>query len=1128
VQFAHGEKAAPEPEPEPEPEPQPQPQPATEPTKPARPPPGAAGLQVEIPGQADGDEAPAASPSAATSMLVFARLRHWATRATDGSPRGSRPQGEAAVERVRRVLDEIVPVLHPGRAVLYLVDKEQEVMLPMCTIGLAAVECTPHTLGIGIAGEAALSGLASIVPAADHDHRFDALSDIAAAAAADSMEVGDDNDEDEGVEDAEEGVSVLCLPLFSSLPVDATDHHSDSEQVRAVLQLANSNAHPFQSSDLQLAGHLCAGIGDLLVAEWEHVLRYIRAIPPAAPVAPNEGDRAMLTIAPQPKAANSSNGGAADFKKAVSNVILEQTAASLMSPGANKGGEVGSEEAEPDLQADAVGSACHIIANVLRVASDMVLVDQARFFVVCHSTSQLWPAYFHNKTKPDSVDAISELSVNEITPRPLTCDTAVARCALMGKPSITSDDDEARATDVAETGTAVQRRARALTFAARPASPDQEDDDTGRASPPVRAEDGQESEEAGGTALCAPLFCRGTLIGVLHLPPQLVQQHPKLYDEDDLQMVEGLCTDVSTALAEGTSPQKLLAVMLALAKQHTDEVKNMQKILGAASVSRSGHAKRRSNPRNPAPSPRARSKSGLSNRSASVGHSGLWGLGSKESEAIDNLTELRNRQYSEGMLWRQISVAGRAVLGTAASRSDAAFAFAVAWYCVALPLHLAFADGSMEVQRITEQDLAAPPPPPPVTTFASASPTPSAMGIGLKTAIVRGLNLRASTDPSSLEEEMTTASVDPFLESWLFIVVTWLDFFADLAVGLALFKFPKLARLLDVIRSEVEVDPLSPGFVKQQDHSRQLHVRGIGAQYESEEALIDVFSMFGTVDHAIVRHRVSADGETNTSWAIVTMATPEGKQAALNEQSTLPDPITVASFSTNQAAASKGAMAHAWGSGLSDKSLWHVRLWRKSIQVLTTLWEVAQSCVAPARYGKNEKQALEGIGCICALPLGMIVPSNWVTTVRLLRLIHVPRGASIFRKWVQQAALHYAVVNILRAIVFLVLLSHWLGCGFLWLLRDDPHASEWMPAPCYVSAIDQYICGVYWAFGTLTSNISFEPHSGRQRVLTIVAWCGGLVLYGSILSSLVSTLANLDRAASAHREHMDALEEYVA
>jgi len=144
--------------------------------------------------------------------------------------------------------------------------------------------------------------------------------------------------------------------------------------------------------------------------------------------------------------------------------------------------------------------------------------------------------------------------------------------------------------------------------------------------------------------------------------------------------------------------------MLTLAKQHTLEATNMRLILGAASVSRGGHSKRRSAPRPNAPSPRAsetdrdssraRSATGLSrSRSATAGHSGLWGLGSKENEDVHNLTALRHRQYSEGMIWRRIVVASRALLGTSASRSDAAFALAIAWYCVGLPLHLAFADG---------------------------------------------------------------------------------------------------------------------------------------------------------------------------------------------------------------------------------------------------------------------------------------------------------------------------------------------------------------------------------------------------------------------------------------------------
>ena len=302
---------------------------------------------------------------------------------------------------------------------------------------------------------------------------------------------------------------------------------------------------------------------------------------------------------------------------------------------------------------------------------------------------------------------------------------------------------------------------------------------------------------------------------------------------------------------------------------------------------------------------------------------------------------------------------------------------------------------------------------------------------------------------------------------------------SDLAVAFALFQRPTLRPLIDTFTTKTK---------EEQDRSRQLLVKGIGVHFDTEDTLVDVFQCFGVVNGATIHQQMDKDGVTNTSWAIVTMNDSVGKQAALDGKDTLPDPITVTGSTAQEGGAT--GMRNTW-------------MWKKGTEIIIALCEVMQSCIAPDRYEKNGRRALEQVRCICALPLGMVVPSHWITTVRLLRLTHVPRAAAIGRKWVQQAALHYATVNILRAITLLMLLSHWLGCGFLSLLRNDPHASEWMPAPCYTSVHDQYICGVYWAFGTLTSNISFEPHSGRQRVLTIVAWCGGLLLYGSILSSLV-------------------------
>ena len=99
----------------------------------------------------------------------------------------------------------------------------------------------------------------------------------------------------------------------------------------------------------------------------------------------------------------------------------------------------------------------------------------------------------------------------------------------------------------------------------------------------------------------------------------------------------------------------------------------------------------------------------------------------------------------------------------------------------------------------------------------------------------------------------------------------------------------------------------------------QIHVRGIGVDgwdgteegtgsYENEEALEEIFSVFGSFVQATIRHRI-ADGK-NTSWALVTMGDAESVDRALSEPSVMAgtNKLVLNRFSAKQAAASTGAM----------------------------------------------------------------------------------------------------------------------------------------------------------------------------------------------------------------------------
>jgi len=160
---------------------------------------------------------------------------------------------------------------------------------------------------------------------------------------------------------------------------------------------------------------------------------------------------------------------------------------------------------------------------------------------------------------------------------------------------------------------------------------------------------------------------------------------------------------------------------------------------------------------------------------------------------------------------------------------------------------------------------------------------------------------------------------------------------------------------------------------------------------------------------------------------------------------------------------------------------------------------------------------------------------SWLyTTPRALKLLHVLEARQVWAKFektegVLDKFFSYSGLTIFKTVLGMLVLSHIFACFFLIAVENQNKeaASEWMPETCWEDWLQKYYCGIYWAFGTLTGNVSFEPHTGAQRVITLVAWIGGVFLYGTVLGSLVNTMANLDRPATEHRERMETIATYM-
>ena len=110
-----------------------------------------------------------------------------------------------------------------------------------------------------------------------------------------------------------------------------------------------------------------------------------------------------------------------------------------------------------------------------------------------------------------------------------------------------------------------------------------------------------------------------------------------------------------------------------------------------------------------------------------------------------------------------------------------------------------------------------------------------------------------------------------------------------------------------------------------------LHVRGIGGGLEGPAMLTQLFSQFGPVIKATVRHR--EDCGKNTSWALVTFEEPQAVELALKAELVAEDTgmvLDINRYSMKQAAASTGAMKIKYSSHSSAlETTLAVVMWRR-------------------------------------------------------------------------------------------------------------------------------------------------------------------------------------------------------
>jgi hypothetical protein len=190
-----------------------------------------------------------------------------------------------------------------------------------------------------------------------------------------------------------------------------------------------------------------------------------------------------------------------------------------------------------------------------------------------------------------------------------------------------------------------------------------------------------------------------------------------------------------------------------------------------------------------------------------------------------------------------------------------------------------------------------------------------------------------------------------------------------------------------------------------------------------------------------------------------------------------------------------------------------------------------------------------------------------VRVFRLLKLVRIARSSRLIARWETQFALNYGLISLMRAMLSILLFTHWFGC--LWMLGASftglTPAQTWLEGtacvqsdyPAWKDQIHEpyryryvhepphgpgtgwscthpfriYGAATYWSAMTITSigygDITATPgNTGEQFLCTLIMLLGAMV-WGNVVATFCSVMASMGGDALKFRENLDRLNDYV-
>jgi Cyclic nucleotide-binding domain/Ion transport protein len=136
-----------------------------------------------------------------------------------------------------------------------------------------------------------------------------------------------------------------------------------------------------------------------------------------------------------------------------------------------------------------------------------------------------------------------------------------------------------------------------------------------------------------------------------------------------------------------------------------------------------------------------------------------------------------------------------------------------------------------------------------------------------------------------------------------------------------------------------------------------------------------------------------------------------------------------------------------------------------------------------------------------------------------LRMVKLARIVQLLQRWRRHAVQNGTALLLASFAFWLLLIAHWLACGWLALGGIGPAGDDFT----------RYLHSLYWCITTLATvgYGDIVPKTNAQIGYAMVVILLGVGVYGYVIGNVANLLANLDMAKRHHMENMERLVAFL-